>query len=59
LVAQRTTARKRPPPRRAARRRPVSLPHRTVLAFLVAGLTLVSAWFLASGAVAFAGMITR
>ncbi len=48
--------------RLAARRAAIPrqrVPHSAVLMLLIAGLTLVSAWFVATGAVAFAGMITR
>jgi hypothetical protein len=53
------TARPSAPSRRRAARPPMRVPHAAVLMFLLAVLTLVSAWFVASGAVAFAGMIGR
>ncbi|MEN3304490.1 MAG: hypothetical protein V7603_692 [Micromonosporaceae bacterium] len=59
LAARRTTGPGNRPPgrRRAAPRKRV--PHSAVLMLLLASLTLVSAWFVATGAVAFAGMIAR
>jgi hypothetical protein len=59
LAARRAAASRRRPPARRAAPRVRRVPRSAVLMILLAGLTLVSAWFVATGAVAFAGMIGR